>query len=117
MARARRTAAVVGASAVAAALVAVGPSTSQAADPSPTPVVGSALGNGLGRLVSGEVSTLRERTATGVRSDHHALTVRDDQGRVLVALTPQAGADRRAFRKEAESLGMAVTATDPALGT
>lgn len=45
------------------------------------------------------------------------LAMRDRAGRVLVGLTPQADADRRAFQRAAERLGLRVTAVDPVLGT
>ncbi|MGI3782754.1 MAG: S8 family serine peptidase, partial [Janthinobacterium lividum] len=53
----------------------------------------------------------------GVHVDPGALAVRDAQGRVLVDLTPQAGVDRKAFRRSAEAAGLVVQSTDAARGT
>lgn len=80
--------------------------------------VGSSLGNGLGRLLAQEGPGARSRkSGSGLRTDQESLAIRDGAGRVLVDLTPQAGVDRAAFRRQAAGLGLVVTATDPELGT
>ena len=118
MARARWVVGVVGVGMVAgAAWVPARSAPVQAVGPERVSEVRSALGNGLGRLLAEEGPTARRKAAGGLRFDQEALTVRDDQGRILVSLTPQAGADRGAFRRQAESLGLVVTASDPGLGT
>lgn len=78
--------------------------------------VGSSLGNGLGRLLA-QKQTGAALGGGGLRVDQSSLVVRDSAGRVLVDLTPREGADRAAFRRQAERLGMVVGATDPGLGT
>ncbi|WP_395657711.1 S8 family serine peptidase [Nocardioides sp.] len=78
--------------------------------------VDRSLGNGLGRLVAADGSGTT-RFGSGFRVDQGQLAVRDDQGRVLVDLTPQADADRAAYRHQAERLGLVVTATDASSGT
>src|SRR3954449_6942338 len=59
-----------------------------------------ALGNGLGRVVArSEGQSPRAKSfaaAQGVHLKPDALSVRDDQGRLLVQVTPQAGVDRAA---------------------
>jgi hypothetical protein len=84
------------------------------AHPKPlTKNVGSTLGNGLGRLVSPQPS----RPGNPLKVDQSALTIRDGRGRVLIDLTPQAGADRARFRAQAEALGLVVRSVDKDLGT
>ncbi|WP_148573068.1 S8 family serine peptidase [Nocardioides caldifontis] len=118
MARARWIVGVVGVGMVAGAgLVPGSVQPSEAVDPTPVPEVRSALGNGLGRLLADDTTRLRRKAVGGLRFDQEALTVRDDAGRVLVSLTPQQGVARQAFRRQAEELGMVVTATDPEVGT
>ena len=76
----------------------------------------SALGNGLGRLV--QKPAAKQRSAgPGLQINQDALTIRDGQGRVLIDLTPGQGVNRTAYRRQAEALGLAVKATDPAYGT
>src|SRR4051812_1319974 len=59
------------------------------------------LGGGLGALVQGNgASTLRKATASKVRFTPEKLAMKDAQGRVLVDVTPQAGADAATFRKQ-----------------
>jgi Subtilase family len=79
--------------------------------------VDRSLGNGLGRLVATNGSNKARLGSSGLRVDQGALTVRDDRGRVLVDLTPQADANRAAFRRQAEKLGLVVQATDKTSGT
>ena len=75
------------------------------------------LGNGLGRLVAQHAPGASRVGASGLRVDQESLAIRDDQGRVLVDLTPQAGTDRAAYRKQAERRGLVVTSTNKQLGT
>ncbi len=112
------------AAAVTAALTLVGacllPTSAQAApvaDPGTKASAASrsALGNGLGRLVPGAAAT--QRITGGLKIDQRALAIRDDAGRVLVDLTPQADADRGAFRTAAETAGLKITAVDDTRGT
>lgn len=82
--------------------------------------VDSALGNGLGRLLAQSKQTGEKSAkfgAGGLTFDQASTALRDSAGRVLVDLTPRAGVDHAAFRQQAKSLGMVVTATDPDLGT
>jgi hypothetical protein len=75
------------------------------------------LGNGLGRLVQqGRTPGVRKQQG-GPRSDQSKLAITDDQGRVMVDLTPQQGVDRTAFRAGAEALGLKVKAVDAEQGT
>jgi hypothetical protein len=78
-----------------------------------------ALGNGLGRVVAQSQAPRAKSFAApqGVRIDPDALTVRDDQGRIRVLLTPQTGVDRAAFRAQAEAAGFDVQAVDGNTGT
>ncbi|WP_395691287.1 S8 family serine peptidase [Nocardioides sp.] len=79
--------------------------------------VDSPLGNGLARLVAEKTAGTSALSGSGgLRIDQSSTVVRDAQGRVLVDLTPRAGADRAALRRSAVALGMVVTATDPGLG-
>lgn len=75
------------------------------------------LGNGLGRLVASNGSGSARVGDSGLRVTQGSLAIKDDQGRVMIDLTPQADADRSAYRKQAEKLGLVVTATDHASGT
>ena len=45
------------------------------------------------------------------------MAIRDADGRVLVDLTPRAGVDRAAFRRDAEAAGLLVQSVDDTLGT
>ena len=112
------TAAIVGAVVVAGS-ASLTPLTATTAAPPPDHKDGGnrALGNGLGRLVAEEGSPKTSATESGVRIDPDALSIRDDQGRVMVQLTPQAGIDRATFRKQAEARGLHVKAVDKATGT
>ncbi len=94
------------------------PTSTTAASP-PVPKQGDpALGQGLGRLLAdSEQPTLRRRVTTGVRLLPNALAIRDQRGRVLVHLTPQADADPAVFRRQAEQAGLAVQSVDPEKGT
>ena len=92
------------------------PTATQAAPPSGSAKVDRTLGSGLGRLLADQ-SAARQRRAGGVRVDPEALAIRDDEGRVLVDLTPSAGVDRSAFRRSAEAAGLVVRSTDPTRGT
>jgi hypothetical protein len=91
-------------------------STTAAPPPSAKHVGDPALGNGLGRLVAQSARPSLKRSG-GLRIDQNALAIRDDQGRVLIQLTPQAGTDRAAYRKQAEALGLVVQAVEPKHGT
>jgi len=94
------------------------PTATQAAPPSSgSAKVDRSLGSGLGRLLAEQQPGARQRRAGGFRMDQDALTIRDAQGRVLVDLTPQAGVDRRAFRRSAEAAGLVVRSIDAARGT
>ena len=105
-----------GAVVVAGSTTLVPVSTTAAPPPSHDKRVDPTLGNGLGRLVSqSQQSSLRR--AGGLRIDQESLAIRDDQGRVLVHLTPQSDADRTSFRKEAERAGLSVQAVDSEQGT
>jgi hypothetical protein len=79
------------------------------------------LGNGLGRLVAqgGGAGANRRRAVSAAEpgTGPGSLSIRDDDGRVLVDLTPQAGVDRKAFRRSAEETGLVVQGTDPERGT
>jgi hypothetical protein len=75
----------------------------------------SGLGNGLGRLV--HPAGLSAKQNGGLRIDQASLAIRDAKGRVLVDLTPQAGVDRGAFRRQAEALGLVVQSVDRHFGT
>ena len=75
----------------------------------------SGLGNGLGRLV--HPAGLSAKQNGGLRIDQASLAIRDAKGRVLVDLTPQAGVDRAAFRRQAEALGLVVQTVDRQFGT
>lgn len=77
----------------------------------------SALGNGLGRLLQQSKSAGLRSAAGGLKINQSALAIRDDAGRVLVQLTPQAGVNRASFRKQAEALGLKVQNTDAKSGT
>ncbi|RYZ32011.1 MAG: hypothetical protein EOP01_02135, partial [Propionibacteriaceae bacterium] len=78
--------------------------------------VDRSLGLGLGELVA-EQSAGQQRRAAASPINRAATTVRDAKGRVLVQLTPQAGADRAAFRRAAEAAGLVVRDVDTARGT
>ena len=95
------------------------PTATQAAPPA-APVgpaqVDRTLGNGLGRLLAPGRTNDRRR-AGGFRVDQESLTLRDPEGRVLVDLTPRAGVDRAAFRRDAEAAGLQVQSVDAARGT
>jgi hypothetical protein len=93
------------------------PTATQAAPPPAGPTkVDRTLGSGLGRLLAQQPGA-RQRRAAGVHLDQEALAIRDGRGRVLVDLTPQAGADRTAFRRAAEGAGLVVQSTDADRGT
>lgn len=100
------------------------PTVTQAAPPAPPPTarppaarpLDRTLGNGLGRLL-GPPPGVGRGVAPGFRMDQESLTVRDPQGRVLVDLTPRAGADRTAFRRAAEAAGLRVRDVDAGRGT
>ncbi|WP_375423669.1 S8 family serine peptidase [uncultured Friedmanniella sp.] len=77
--------------------------------------VRSGLGNGLGRLVAQAGTASRRSVAPSI--DQEKLTIRDAKGRVLVDLTPQAGVDRKAYRRQAQALGLVVKAVDAKRGT
>lgn len=85
------------------------PTTGRSVDPT--------LGNGLGRLLAQAGPGAQRRLAGGLRIDQDALTIRDDRGRVLVDLTPQAGVDRAGFRRQATAAGLSVQSVDPDHGT
>ena len=77
-----------------------------------------ALGNGLGRLLAqSEHPSLKRQQQRGLRINQERLTIRDAQNRVLVHITPQADANRAAYRKQVEALGMKVQAVDENKGT
>jgi hypothetical protein len=75
-----------------------------------------ALGNGLGRLLK-QAKNPGSARSHGLKIDQAALAIRDPQGRVLVDLTPEAGVNRAAFRRQAQAAGLSVRATDPVHGT
>jgi hypothetical protein len=77
----------------------------------PTGDIDPALGNGLGRLLA-ESSAATQRGVGWLRTSQSALAIRDADGRVMVDLTPRAGVDRAAFRRDAEVAGLRVTAVD-----
>src|ERR1700742_997472 len=121
--RTRRSLAVAASLAVVCGLTQLSPADgSSPPDAKPTATRGfskqidRSLGNGLGRLIAANDSG-KVRVGKGFSVNQGALAIRDDQGRVMIDLTPQAGADRAAFRKQAEKLGLVVTATDENLGT
>ena len=79
-----------------------------------------ALGNGLGRLLAQSERPSLKRQAQGqrgLRINQERLTIRDSQDRVLVHITPQNDANRAAYRKQVEALGMEVQAVDDDKGT
>src|SRR5689334_5517149 len=123
--RRRSTLALATAAILAAGLTLVGTATGAASPPSDRSgvaasqkYVGSSLGNGLSRLLAQEGPGASARIGGGgLRTDQASLAIRDSAGRVLVDLTPQAGADRATFRRQATGLGMIVTAADPHFGT
>lgn len=94
------------------------PAATTVAAPPPSDKIGGdrALGNGLGRLLAQETAPSARR-AGGVRIDQDAVSVRDDQGRVLIQVTPHAGVPRKAFRTQVAALGLSVEAVDEASGT
>ncbi len=98
-----------------AGIPAVTASAAPAAHPKAPAGARSALGNGLGRLVADQGR--RGKPTGGLRIDQSALSIRDAAGRVLVDVTPQAGANRAAFRRAAEAKGLRVTAVDRTTGT
>ena len=109
------------AAALAGVVVGVGiitvPTATQAAPtPRGTTKVDRSLGLGLGQLVA-EQSAGQQRRASASPINRAATTVRDDEGRVLVQLTPQAGVDARTFRRAAEAAGLVVRDVDAARGT
>jgi hypothetical protein len=75
-----------------------------------------ALGNGLGRLLR-QVKNPGSARSHGLKIDQAALAIRDPQGRVLVDLTPEAGVNRVAFRRQAQAAGLSVRAVDRVRGT
>ena len=75
-----------------------------------------ALGNGLGRLLR-QAKNPGSARSHGLKIDQAALAIRDPQGRVLVDLTPAPGANRVAFRRQAQAAGMSVRAVDRRRGT
>ncbi len=81
--------------------------------------VGSSLGNGLGRLLaqSGTLGARAKIGGSGLVVDQASTAIFDSAGRVMVDLTPRAGVDRVAFRRQATALGLVITATDRGLGT
>ncbi len=93
--------------------------TTAATPPEPAKQIRSALGNGLGRLVAASESPRAKSFGAGggARLDPNLLAIRDGKGRVMVQLTPQAGVDRAAFRKQAEAQGLDVQAVDSSSGT
>ena len=87
---------------------AAAPAASTNADPG--------LGNGLGRLLAqSEQRSLR--SSDRLRNNQEGLTIRDAQNRVLVQLTPQSDANRAAYRRQAEQLGLVVQNVDAKHGT
>lgn len=99
------------------------PGTPTTAAPPPAPNAkdagNRALGNGLGRTVE-QSQTPRAKSfaaAQGVHLKPDATAVRDDKGRVLVQVTPQAGVDHAAFRQQVEAQGLVLEGVDPASGT
>ncbi len=116
----RRWAAVLAGAMVVAGTTTVG-SLTDATSAAPPPQLnkqgGSALGNGLGRLLQQSKTAGLRTAAGGLKINQSALAIRDDAGRVLVQLTPQAGVNRASFRKQAESLGLKVQNTDATSGT
>ena len=112
------------AAALAAALVQVSVGAPAPAAATPTAAVtrpgtddqvDARLGNGLGRLVAQRQG--KATAAAGLGARQSELAIRDDQGRVMINLTPQKGTDRAAFRRQAEAGGLEVTAVDAELGT
>ncbi len=109
---------------LAAAVVVAGtatltPMTSTSAA-SPAPVkdgVNQALGNGLGRLLAERTPRRSMAPRSGVSIDQDRVSIRDQRGNVLIQLTPQAGIDRAAFRRQAEAEGLDVQAVDRTSGT
>ena len=94
--------------------------TTQTTAASPLPATNSdpALGNGLGRLLAkSERASLKSAGQGGLRINQERLTIRDSQNRVLVHITPQADANRAAYRDQVEALGMKVQAVDDDKGT
>ena len=75
-----------------------------------------ALGNGLGRLLK-QAKNPGSARSHGLKIDQAALAIRDQQGRVLVDLTPEVGVNRVAFRRQAQAAGMSVRAVDRRRGT
>ena len=89
-----------------------------AAPPQASKQVRSGMGGGLGRLVSESQQAASFKSAGGGFSlNQNKLAIRDDQGRVMVQLTPQADAARAPFRAQAERLGLEVVAVDDTSGT
>ncbi|MBV9832594.1 MAG: hypothetical protein JOZ82_13455, partial [Marmoricola sp.] len=74
------------------------------------------LGSGLGRLVQQSEQPSAKKKG-GLVSDQSQLAIKDSRGRIKVDVTPQAGIDRAAFRRQAEAQGLTVTAVDPVNGT
>ncbi len=103
------------------AAVLPGASTTAAPPPSPTTkdAGNRALGGGLGRLAAQSQAPRAKSFAAprGVHIKPDATAVRDDQGRVLVQVTPQAGVDRASFRKQVQSQGLVVEGVDSDTGT
>ena len=91
------------------------PTAAKPTSPKATASTDRALGNGLGRLL--EQSGASTKQAGGLRIDQAALAIRDTENRVLVDLTPQAGIERAAYRRQAESLGLIVRSVDGRHGT
>ncbi len=121
--RTRRSLAVAASVAVVCGLTQLAPaegSTPQASKPTPkgfSKSIDRSLGNGLGRMVATKGSGTARVGSSGLVVNQGSLAIRDDRGRVLIDLTPQADADRAAFRTQAEKLGLVVTATDSGSGT
>jgi Subtilase family len=86
-------------------------------DPGFNKSVDRSLGNGLGRLVASHGNAKSRLGSSPLNVDQSSLAVRDASGRVLVNLTPQADADRAAFRQAAEKAGLDVVSTDRDNGT
>ncbi len=86
------------------------PAPSTATKPSHDKTTNPKLGNGLARLVDGS-----SRTGVGpghLKIDQSSLTIRDKAGRVMVNLTPSAGTDRAAFKRQVADLGFKLTSVD-----
>jgi hypothetical protein len=100
-------------------MTATNAATAPATAPTTKAAGNRALGNGLGRLVAQSESPQSKTfgPSRGPRMNPNGLTVRDAKGRVMVQLTPQAGVNRAAFRKQAEAKGLDVKATDSSTGT